>query len=258
MISKNSASSRAIPVSKAIAAVRADPFIPEEFGKNQPGMKWDNSLEADEAFIARQDWISASEAAIHFAERLNNLEVHKGLANRILEPFKWHTAILSGTEWSNFFALRTDVNAQPEFRKIALMMQELYQSNEPELVVEEWHLPLVDYQHELYGNHPDCYPKNQDAGSVNWEYWKKVSVGRCARVSYLTHDGIRDPQKDVELHDRLWESGHLSPYEHIATPEPAERYADDWYEEQWSGNFRGWHQYRKDIPNESDFSLIVK
>ena len=39
VFSRNSASSRAIPMSKTIARVQNDPAIPVEFGSNKPGMQ---------------------------------------------------------------------------------------------------------------------------------------------------------------------------------------------------------------------------
>ncbi len=67
---------------------------------------------------------------------------------------------------------------------------------------------------------------------------KKISAARCARVSYLTHDGNRDIAKDVELCERLRADRHLSPFEHVATPS-----GDDAFH----ANFRGWVQMRKSI-----------
>ena len=32
--------------------------------------------------------------------------VHKQWVNRLLEPYMWHTVIVTATEWENFFALR--------------------------------------------------------------------------------------------------------------------------------------------------------
>jgi thymidylate synthase ThyX len=146
----------------------------------------------------------------------------------------WHTAIVTATEWSNFFHLRNNDAAHPDIHQIAAMMQVLYEECKP-LDVGYWayHLPLV-------------YPEDYEAvpGMRN-EFWKMVSVGRCARVSYLTHEGKRDPQADVELHDRLLAAGHLSPFEHVAVPSMLNVAA-------FSGNFRGWVQYRKMLPNEAD------
>ena len=65
----------------------------------------------------------------------------------------------------------------------------------------------------------------------------KIAVARCARVSYLNFEGNIDHEKDYDLHDKLAEQGHWSPFEHCASPlhDPKES----------SGNFLGWHQYRK-------------
>ena len=72
-----------------------------------------------------------------------------------------------------------------------------------------------------------------------------VSAARCARVSYLTHDRQRDPGKDLELYSKLMQGsgfGHMSPMEH-----PAMAMTD---REFVSGPFRGWQQFRKQLPNE--------
>lgn len=86
------------------------------------------------------------------------------------------------------------------------------------------------------------------------QFWAKVCAGRCARVSYLSHDGQRDTAKDIELYERLTSGGHMSPLEHIARPMNMSELAVD----EWSGNFRGWHQFRKDIPNEDNFARVNK
>lgn len=242
MLSRNSASSRAIPVAKSIDAVLEDPFIPASFPQNQPGMVGGDSLDDEAGKEARTEWESALQYAVYSARKLEKLGVHKGWANRLLEPFKWHTAIITATEWENFFALRTDENAQPEFRKIALMMKDVMDASTPIPVgYEEWHLPLIDWRDG--GHHPDL-PGPKEF----WDYWKKVSVGRCARVSCETHDGKRDPERDIELHDRLLTNGHMSPFEHIATPAEV-AYAP-------IGNLYGWVQYRKHLPNEDNFARV--
>lgn len=52
---------------------------------------------------------------------------------------------------------------------------------------------------------------------------KQVSAARCARVSYLTHDGVRDVREDVHLYQRLVTAvpPHWSPLEHVAAPAAA-------------------------------------
>lgn len=237
MLSRNSASSRAIPVEKRIAAVEADPFVPEVFGKNQKGMQAGEALEGDAHEKSRETWLYAARLARQQATILNMLGVHKQLANRLLEPFSWHTVIVSATEWTNWDALRCSDKAQPEIRKPAEMMRELRLRNEPTLLRwGGWHRPLLPDEEEL-----------RSLG-FDEEFLCLVSIGRCARVSYLTHEGKRAPSADVALAQRLMKDGHMSPFEHVAEAYPVSR-------EGFVGNFRGWKQYRKHIPNEHDFAL---
>lgn len=244
VFSRNSASSRAIPLATQLERITQDPFVPEYWGKLQAGMQANEVVDDTAAFRAQVEWMDACSEAVAFAGRLNKLGIHKQLTNRLLEPFMWHTVIVTATEWSNFFALRNNSMAQPEIHTIAAMMQEAYDSGEPDFVDSgKWHLPLIQ---------PD-----ELGGDI--ETLKKVSAGRCARVSYLTHDGVRDQSKDVELYGRLTSSGHMSPLEHVATPacyETSSGEADEleWKSSGFIGNFRGWKQLRKFIPHENDFS----
>lgn len=164
------------------------------------------------------------------------INLHKQHVNRYLEPYMWHTVIVTATEWGNWDALRISEQAQPEIDAIARMIQYLRNQHTPTLLQEgEWHLPLIQ-EDEIHLVKDDV------------ELWKKVSVGRCARVSYETHDGIRDTDKDVSLAELLLGDGHMSPWEHVATPQPKDS------AENLGGNFKGWVQLRKTIPGEADFS----
>lgn len=234
--SRNSASSRAIPVEKMLTRVEEDPFIPVYWGKNQKGMQADSELTESEQDKARFAWLAAKGRAVDWAKTLLDLGVHKQVTNRLLEPFLWQTVIVTATEFDNFFALRTHRDAQPEIREIALRMEKLYDEHEP-LEVEEgfWHLPLVEDRAEL------------EAAGYTLDDIKRISVGRCARVSYLTHDGRRDPKADLELCERLRASGHMSPFEHVAQA-LSERIV--------SGNLIGWHQYRKGLTGEAIYQPV--
>jgi thymidylate synthase ThyX len=227
MLSRNAASSRAIPTEKLIQRVLDDPFVPD-FRLNQKGMQAGEVLADEDAEQARAFWINQRNQAVSHARTMHGLEVHKQYVNRLLEPWMWCTVIASATDWANLFHLRCDPQAEPSFQTIAGMAKDLYLSNEPrEIGYGEWHLPLTDG--DDFGNLPDIEIA-------------KVSVGRCARVSYLTHDGKRDIAADIELHDRLAASGHWSPFEHVAMPHRFPR---------GSGNFLGWEQYRKRFQNEN-------
>jgi thymidylate synthase ThyX len=260
VFSRNSASSRAIPIFKQLRRVLEHPYVPIEFGANQPGMQAGTPLDGEARLAAEREWLGARDDAVRrvlalvagpdevapdedLAAALSRIEqtyrggerpaswlnVHKQVANRLLEPFMWHTVIVTATEWDNFFNLRCHPDAQPEIRRIATAMRDARDGSEPAaLGHDEWHLPLVR-------------PEDREQAD-SLDDLLKISAGRCARVSYLTHAGERDLAADIELHDRLIASGHMSPLEHPARP------ADD----EWWGNFRGWRSYRKTIVGESD------
>lgn len=226
VFSRNSASSRAVPTSKLLEKVANDPALPLEWGRNKPGMSADEVLTPEEEERAKRTWLSARDAALAHARSLSELKVHKQDVNRLLEPFLWHTVIVTSTEWKNFFTLRCAVTAQPEIREAAQRMRAALAASEPRAVgYGEWHLPLVQ----------------DDERSLDIETQKKISAARCARVSYLTHAGTREIEKDAELHDRLKRERHLSPFEHVATPA---------HDAHFYANLRGWVQMRRDVEAE--------
>jgi hypothetical protein len=162
------------------------------------------------------------------------LEVHKQFANRLLEPWMWVTDIVSFTDFANFLNLRWSPEAEPSMEKITgLAIDALAKSTPQKLKKGAWHLPLI---------FPEDYDMLQKE-EITFEDLIKISVGRCARVSYLTHDGKRDLQADIDLHDRLLKNGHMSPFEHqaFALNSKVKR----------SGNFVGFEQYRKLLPKEN-------
>lgn len=253
--SRLAASSRAVPVEKMIRKVEEDPYIPTRWGKNQKGMQAEQDVSPEAAQRAAYHWLQARDYAVERAKALLACGIHKQLTNRLLEPFLWYTALITATEWSNFFNLRCNPAAHPEIRLIAELMRDAMEQSRPvELGYGGWHLPL-------WGSDEDL-----DAGS-SLEDIRKISVARCARISYLTHDGKRDPQADVELHDRLLAAGHCSPFEMVARPMNASEI--DLFKQpivEWRdgaayptgrythflGNLDGWVQYRKTIPHEAD------
>ena len=252
VFSRNSASSRAIPVEKQLQRIMDDPFIPVWWGRNQSGMQANHELVGHDLEQAKFQWLAARDSAVGHVQRLLELGLHKQITNRLLEPFMWHTVIVTATEWSNFFALRANPMAQPEIRVIAEMMRDVYGESEPVLVRDgEWHLPLIQ-------------PEERDGKFEFSEEARKISAARCARVSYLTHDGKRDLEADLKLFDRLAGAGHMSPFEHVATPAWHIEYGPEGFSgfvprskyniSEWHGNFRGWKQLRKFLPNEDDFS----
>lgn len=235
ILSKNSASSRAIPTEKLIDRVLEQPFIPS-FNRRVTGMGVGGDLTLVEQLQAEALWLDGRDASVEIARKL--LHIDKSRVNRLLEPWMWHTVICTGTEWDNFFGLRTHEDAQPEFRVIAQMMEAFYTTHTPtECWSGEWHLPLVNYDeidHDNYG------------------FWLGVSAGRCARVSYDRHNDSEDPQTSWDRADRLLKSGHMSPFEHQATP-MALAIKQRSNVHGWSGNLFGFTQYRKLLDYEDNF-----
>jgi thymidylate synthase ThyX len=214
MLTKSSASSRAIPTEKLIQRVLDDPWIPEYIGANQKGMQAGTELPEWKRTAAVGEWLTCRDAAVAQARQLVALGAHKQIVNRILEPWMFITVIISGTEWDNFFGLRTHEAAEPHFQHIARMMRDAREASTPKVLVKgDWHLPLIfdeDYEAAILADptHPTTVMENL----------VKISVGRCARVSYLNHEGKRDVQADIDLHDRLMVQRplHAAPAEHVA------------------------------------------
>ena len=110
MLSRNTASSRAIPFAKMIKDVQENPFIPIAWQFKHKGMQGSEYVNPEEHYgeiEARVDsWLEARDKAVEMANDLDFLDTTKQLCNRLLEPFVWTTEIITGTEWANFFELR--------------------------------------------------------------------------------------------------------------------------------------------------------
>lgn len=225
VLSRNAASSRAIPITRMIKDVINEPAAPEFWGANQKGMQASVELKGIKLKLAKFFWFKARYAAIVVAWTMNKLGLHKQIANRILEPWAHMTVLVTATNMENFFKLRAHKDAQPEFQKLAYEMLKIYNASVPAILNPgEWHIP---------------FDSKMEGFALSDKL--RVATARCARVSYLTHDGTIDKNKDIELHNRLSESGHWSPFEHCAKSAPGTN----------SGNFTGWIQYRKLFSNEN-------
>lgn len=234
---RNAASSRAIPFAKMVSMVEVNPFIPIKWGAEQKGMQTGAEIDAEDRPTAEEEWLGARDAAVSQAESLHRLGIHKSICNRLLEPFAWITTIITATEWENFFRLRCHPDAEIHLQKIAYMLRDAIAASEPvPLKSGEWHTPFVK----------DV--DRQEIASLGMGEMETLSVSaaRAARVSYLTHDGVRSVVKDLELFDKLANGsgfGHFSPHGHVAQA------ADDG--DSWSGPLRGYKQFRKLFAHEN-------
>lgn len=236
VFSRNTASARAIPVEKIVRMVEeSDKAEPVFWGRNCPGMSARGvEISEHEKIEAREIWLEAARNACASARALAKVGVHKQHANRVLAPFAHTTTILTGTEWDNFFRLRADGDdAQPEVQELARKMRAARELSRP-----RWVEPGV------WGHNPFPGSERNDAESYDYRIagdTRMGAAGRCARVSYLTHDGRKDPADDERLGRQLLEDGHMSPFEHIAYPEERAKFY---------ANLRGWVSYRSHIEGE--------
>lgn len=111
MFSRNSASSRAIPFEKMVKMVEEDPFIPIAWQKSHKGMQGNEYFTDSENIKGCvNEWLKARDYAVQQATVLNEDlgygGVTKQLCNRLLEPFMWHTTLVTATELNGFFELR--------------------------------------------------------------------------------------------------------------------------------------------------------
>lgn len=272
---RNAASSRAVPFYKklpmrsimptdkevldpkcTVAMMLNDPFIPEFIGAEQKGMQSGEQLSEDQLRQARKEIEDMAAYVLLGCKNLHRLGVHKSIINRYLEPWSYITVVITATEWDNFFKLRMHHAAEKHFQKLATQMAHAMNASTPTLLHHgDWHLPYVQPLELacLDPNVDQTYICNHLGKPDDWtrpkvvEFLKKVSAARCARVSYLTHDGLRSIADDLDLAEKLLNPGdgaiHASPFEHVCTPSKLDNTR--------SGPFIGWHQYRKEIPGET-------
>lgn len=261
MLSRNTASSRAIPAWKQRSRVLYDPFVPVSIGRNQKGMQAGQELSGWRRFVAVNTWKLARYPNLAASWILEKVGAHKQVANRLVETWTWTQQVVTCTDLKNLFKLRNHPDAEPHFHILAEIMQQqieyvekLYDTvnfdsrysdgrpcplapvNPPLGVLRvqmlkpgEWHLPFVTEAEER-GNY--------------LENLKRMSTARCARTSYYLPESFEKSnlERDLELCTRLSGSGHWSPFEHVATPVAEKVYI---------GNFLSWKQYRKEYPEES-------
>jgi hypothetical protein len=258
MFSRNSASSRAIPVASMHEQIRAANVEFVHYGLNQPGMQSAQELNNDTKNTIRNLWFSARDFCLAISEEMNRHKAHKQLVNRVTEPWMMMKVVMTTTNDANWEWLRNHPDAQPEIHELASVM--LAAKNTAEVLpihCGEWHVPYV---HRYFDDSDTlCYQSGDT--QLTPEQARKVSASCCAQVSYRKND--YSVEKAEQIYDRLIHSEpvHASPIEHQATPITQDMYQnwrgtpgithEDWEGTLWSGNFHNWIQYRQLVPNNT-------
>ena len=265
MLSKNSASSRAIPVPKMLENIKNNTAEPIHWGKNQSGMQAFEELTGDELSAAKWHWQEGRDKAIEVAMKLHAAGVHKQITNRITEPYSHMKVVITGTERENFYWLRRHKDAQPEIHELADKMYEVEKAFEPmTLRIGEWHLPYIKRTRVGMNNTIVYSIPDIDGNDVQipLEQAKMLSASLCAQVSYRLANFNLDKAEDI--YKRLIESEpvHASPVEHQlkCISDAYGAIPNSWPEgithmtrdgQMWSGNIRGFIQMRQLIPNHT-------
>jgi thymidylate synthase ThyX len=236
-LSRNSASSRAIPSDRIISAIESDPFIPEWTLANK-GMVAAGPLPPALAAEATEDCLAARDYMIAYAKRQVARGVSKQDANRYLEPWMYTTIVATGMDraWEWFFKLRDHGDADPKIGKAALMMHEAYDDSEPlELNEGEWHLPYIKEGDRERAIEAEC---SGGFGIGHSLILAHLSAARCARISYLRQHEDRSVEDEISRTYELVKSGHWSPTEHQAVVMPGHNQGGNFGNDQPFAQFR--------------------
>ena len=262
VFSRNSASSRAIPVSKVIELVESNPAMPVHWGKNQAGMQAKEELDDLSKESVRQLWLESAKQAVSIAKVMADIGGHKQVVNRILEPFQHMKVVVTSTEWANWDWLRDHPDADPTIHALAKEMKRVRNESTPEeLFYGEWHLPYVTSERSKVYAERNYFDEHGEP--ITLEQARMVSASCCAQTSYRKQDGSLEKAEDIFKKLVESEPCHASPVEHQATPAERSDTRLEMFEEgithrckdywTWSANFRGWIQFRQLIPNNAKY-----
>jgi len=99
-------------------------------------------------------------------------------------------------------------------------------------------IPVILHQHEIH----TPFITDEEMAALDPTMVMRVSAARCARVSYMNHDGTNpDITKDLVLAEKLRKDKHASVFEHQAVPMTIDQMVRAGGR---SRNFRGWYQHR--------------
>lgn len=241
VFSRNSASSRARAVKATIGDIMREPYIPL-FTKNKKGMSGE-FLTAAERELAVNAWLLGRDSAVvselrlllgdlltpsgtiteiasNYASHVDRyykevyeaeimpaeaISVHKQNANRVIEPYMWHEAIITSSYWKNFVELRTDLEAaQPEIVALCRLIEKALEVSQPS---QTWlHLPFIEDSEK-----PESFDSFADIRDL-----LLLSATESAQVSYRDKSRADKSTATTRLGERLLKMRHLSPFEHVA------------------------------------------
>ena len=252
VFSRNSASTRAIPLKNQIINLLDNPFVPEKFGINQPGMQSFRHLEGKKYEEAKEIWLQGRDRAVTTAiELLLGIELageilqYESTAHReyvhcemIREKLP---EILAHIPDSSSVVDLAETSLLNVHKQLAGRGLEAYMWHTGVFTGTEWD------NYRGLRDHPDAQgeiatiarlakqvieesePRTLKHGEWHLPYVEegefddpsngiKASAARCAAVSYNRQASKRGFEIEAKRYDDLVSGGHMSPLEHQATP----------------------------------------
>ena len=215
MFSRNSSSLRAISFDRASEEFEV---VYPTWTEEKKGML--GSLVTDNRIKMQADLVvlRMQQLVLEGCERLKALGIHHQDINNYLRPFQNIHTVITATDWSNFFQQRLHESTKPDMQHLAQLIYDALENSYPEDRYR--HIPMIDDIKWI--------------GKFSWDEIQLISAARLARISYFKWQD--DPQKDLELANKLIENNHPSPFEHIAFAQQDNEYY---------ANFKSWKQLRK-------------
>lgn len=235
-LSKNTSSSRAIPIPSMLKFVRENPGMPFRFGAANTGMT-DNGEHNQEVVFNDVDedgnqiclppawaWVYCVRKAAEMSEAFHDAGYAKQISNRLTEFGQTSKVVISGTDWANFYWLRDHEAADPTIEKLAQVMLEAHKASVPVVLKPgEWHTPYYQDGYWKHDHDLEVYPPIKvDKYGVTLADALTISASCCAQASYRKLDDTLEKAKGVVARLNLGvndlEPCHASPTEHQGTP----------------------------------------
>jgi len=248
--SRNSASTRAIPLSNQLKNLLENPFIPEKFGINQPGMQAYNHLAGLKHDRAVELWLRGRDRAVttvielilgtELAEQILHYKSDREFvpAKVLLEKFDQIMAeVPKSTDEIDY----DTTNVLNVHKQLAGRGLEAYMWHTVVITSTEFanFYALRDHP-EAQGEiatiarlmrkaHSAATPRVLNYGDWHTPYVQpdefedvfdaiRASAARAAAASYNRQHAKKSPEEEFARYDSLRTGGHMSPLEHQATP----------------------------------------
>lgn len=238
-LSKNTSSSRAIPVPTMIKQVRENTGMPVRFGAANKGMQ--DAGEHNDLVICTNEmaeslggmypedaWVFAANQAADLAQAFHEAGYAKQICNRLIEPFQNVKMVVTATDLDNFYWLRDHYMADPTIEALAKAMKKSHEESVPTVIAPgEWHVP---YYNDGVWKQVQMGPTSDSDGNmtgidIQWNTLEDalaISASCCAQASFRTLNDTIEKAKDIvtklNLGVDLTEPCHASPTEHQCTP----------------------------------------